>query len=128
MSKLQPVQFHDIDDFLAFLPKDQYQIVQALRHLILETIPGVTEKLTYNVPFYYLKKRFCYIWPGVVPWSGVNEGVTIGFTFGYRLKDEYGYLDKGNRKEVYTKTYYTLKEVNQELLKDFLFQSVDLLT
>jgi hypothetical protein len=57
---------------------------------------------------------------------GRHKGVQLGFTKGYLMQDENNYLEKGSRKEVYIKTYHSLKELNEDIIKDFLFQAVEL--
>ena len=53
MSKIQPIKFNSLDDFLSYLPEDELKIVQFLRQIIANCIPDYKEKLAYNVPFYY---------------------------------------------------------------------------
>jgi len=79
MNKFQPIDFQDLDDLYAFLPEDQLKMVKALRALVYDCIPEIKEKLSYNVPFFRLKKTICYIWPGAVPWGKVSEVVVIDF-------------------------------------------------
>jgi uncharacterized protein YdhG (YjbR/CyaY superfamily) len=75
MNKFQNVNFRSIADFFDHLPSDEALIVVQLRDLIKATLPEVTEKLSYNVPFYKRHKNICYLWPGAVPWGNVKEGV-----------------------------------------------------
>jgi hypothetical protein len=47
------------------------------------------------------------IFQKTVPWGKVKkEGVLLGFVKGHLLRDEMGYLEKGDRKQVYTKTFH----------------------
>ncbi|MBK7172877.1 MAG: DUF1801 domain-containing protein [Bacteroidales bacterium] len=125
MNKFQPVKFRNIDEFLDYLPDEEREIVVFLRQIILESLPECREKLAYNVPFYYKKSRICFIWPPSVPWGNVNiKGVQLGFCNGYLLKDEDGYLEKGNRKQVYWKEYNSIIQVDPDLLREFLFEAL----
>ena len=127
MNKIQPVKFNSIDDFLSFLPEDELKIVNFLRDLILSCIPFCTEKLSYNVPYYYLNKRILFIWPSSVPWGKVDKGgVMIGFCKGYLLDDELGYLEGRDKKEIRSKTFYTNNEIDIDLLKTYIFSAVEL--
>ena len=124
MSKMQPVDFHDVEDFLSFLPKNEREIVLRLRQIIFECIPDAEEKLAYNVPFYYRHSRIGYIWPSSVPWGKVSHaGVHLGFEHGNLLKDETGYLNRGKRKQIYWKDFHSVKEIDVDLLKSFLFEA-----
>ena len=106
MNKFQPIKFSSIEDFLDYLTPYELEIVLMLRDLIKTSIPNVKEKLSYNVPFYSLHKRICFIWPASVPWGKVEKnGVILGFSNGNLLPDPEGFLEKGTRKQVYTKTF-----------------------
>jgi hypothetical protein len=125
--QMQNVSFASVGEFLDYLPAEQLQIVETLRELVHDSIPGVKEKLSYNVPFYRKNYSICFIWPGSVGWGGVTrEGVRLGFNYGSLLKDEAAYLDKGTRKHVYWKDYYNLAEVEEHLLRSFLYEAAAL--
>ena len=119
----QPFDFRNVTDFLDYLPDQELAIVECLRDLVLECIPDCTEKLAYNVPFYYRYSRICFIWPGAVPWGTIKSGVEIGFCKGHLLPDS-SYLQAGNRKEVYIKTFQTIKEVNVPVIRQLLYEAV----
>jgi len=124
---MQEVDFKDISEFLEFLPAEEKVIVEALRAALLEWIPEVKEKLSYNVPFYTCRKRICFIWPASVKWGGVkSNGVRLGFTSGYMLNDDIQFLDKENRKQVYWKDFFTLEEINFDLVKSYVMDAVQL--
>ncbi len=124
MNKFQNVSFKNIHELLSYLPDEELRIVEPLRELALECIPGVKEKLAYNVPFYYRYSRICYIWPACVPWGGGDKkGVQFGFCKGNLLSDP-SYLDIGTRKEVFTKTFNSTKEIDWERLRQLLFEAV----
>lgn len=65
----------------------------AVRDLIIDKIPGVTEKLSYGIPFYYLKGHFCYLNP-------LKIGLDLCFMDGIYLEDPYSVLTGGKRKRV----------------------------
>ena len=107
MSKMQNVRFNNIDDFLAFLPDDELKLVEYLRRLVFRCVPDVSEKLSFNVPYYKRHRNICFIWPASVLWGKKKtyDGVRFGFTNGCLLADEAGYLEKGKRKQVYWKDF-----------------------
>lgn len=125
MSKIQPVKFETIDDFLEYLPIHEKKIVDILRELILECIPDCVEKLSYNVPYYYRHSRICFIWPSSVPWGNVKlNGVQLGFCNGNLLNNDINYLEKGNRKQVYIKTFTDSKQIDKHLISSYLFDAI----
>jgi hypothetical protein len=119
----QPMAFKSIPEFLHYLPEDQLQMVEALRNLVLECIPDGTEKLAYNVPFYYRYSRICFIWPAAVPWGAVKSGVQIGFCKGSLLSDT-SYLSADGRRSVFVKRFDSLKEIDTGRLRTLLYEAV----
>jgi hypothetical protein len=121
MNKIQKLSFREVYDFLDYLEGKERTITGELRRIIFASIPDVTEKLAYNVPFYYRHKRICYIWPASVPWGGLkeNEGVALGFCQGARMTHD-GYLTTGSRKNVAVKVFKSLKDIDDMLLSDLL--------
>lgn len=126
MNKIQPTKFNGIGEFLDFLPSDELKIVEHLRNIIFEALPECTEKLAYNVPYYYLHSRVCFVWPASVPWGGIKSGVALGFCQGHLLSDEINYLHKGNRKQVFSKTFTSGQEIDPYLLKSYLFEAKEI--
>lgn len=125
MSFQNGIKFQSMVEFWEYLPTDERILVDALREIILKTLPATCkEKLTYNVPFYYGKRRICLIWPSSVPWGGFKSGVLFGFCYGNRLIDADGYLTHGTNKQVYYKIFQSVKEINRtavtRLLKEAL--------
>lgn len=124
-NKMQNVNFGSIEEFLDFLPEDELKMVELIRKIIFNCLPDVSEKLSYNVPFYKRHKRIFFIWPASVLWGKKKtyEGVRLGFTNGYLMNDENGYLDKGDRKQVYFKDFSSIKEIDVDLLKSFIYDA-----
>ena len=126
MSKMQNVSFKNVGEFLDFLPDEERGIVDYLQEIIIECIPECKEKLSYNVPYYSKHSRICFIWPASVPWGNVKmNGVQLGFCKGYLLQDDINYLEKGNRKQVYSKVFFDIKEIDVDLLRVYLFDAVE---
>ncbi len=124
--KMQNVSFKTIDEFLGFLPENELAIVEVLRELILEAIPEVREKLTYNVPYYSGKKKICFIWPGAVFWGSKRtyDEVRLGFVHGHLMHDDINYLEKEGRKQVYYKSFSHVDEIGEDILRAYLMDAV----
>lgn len=107
------------------LPEKERIIADILRQIILETLPSnCKEKLAYNVPFFYGKKRICLIWPATIPRGGIKKGVLLGFCQGYRLQDPDHYLEKGTNKQVFYKVFISPEEINEQAIKKLLWDAV----
>ncbi len=117
MSFQNGIKFQSFVEFWEYLPKEERIITDVLREIILNTLPSITkEKLTYNVPFYYGKRRICMIWPASVPWGGIKNGVLLGFSYGFKIKDADAYLTHGTNKQVYYKIYHSTDEINSKAI------------
>lgn len=126
MNAIQKVKFHSVDEFLEYLPDHERKIVDCLRAIILDCLTEGKEKLAYNVPYYYQFSRVCFIWPASVPWGNVTaNGVIVGFCNGHVMRDELNYLEKGNRKQVYVKTFTAVSEIDRNLVRTYLFEALD---
>ena len=121
------VNFESIEDFLDFLPGHERLLVENLREIVLECLPGVKEKLSYGVPYYYGKRRICFIWPSSVTWGNVRKnGVMIGFCYGQLIDDDRTYLDKEGRNTIATRTFIHPDEINENVLRDYLFKAFEI--
>ena len=124
---MQNVSFRSISEMLEFLPEDQLEMGQHLRELVFETVPGIKERLSFNVPFFRIRKGICFIWPGAVSWgSKTREGVEFGFNYGNLLADEAGYLERGNRKQVFSKRFFSTNDINDEILREYLLEAAEI--
>lgn len=108
------------------MSEEELEITEYLREIIFKEIPDCNEKLAYNVPFYYRHSRVCYIWPSSIPWGGIDSGVALGFCKGYLLSDEISYLEKKDRKEIRTKTFSSVEQIDPELLRSYLLEAKEI--
>lgn len=49
-----------VDDFVAALPEEKRNIVNALREIIRDAVPGVVETIRWGMPVFARKKLICY--------------------------------------------------------------------
>ena len=125
--KFQTVKFDSVEDFLEYLPQYERKIVDVLRSILLDCIPDCTEKLSYNVPYYYRHSRICFIWPSSIPWGHVKlNGVQLGFCRGYLMNDDLNFLEKSNRKQVFIKTFQEVKDIDPDLVRTYIYEAVEL--
>ena len=114
-------------EFWEWLPENERLIVDVLRQIIIEHLPkACKEKLTYNVPFYYGKKRICLLWPASVPCGGFSTGVFLGFSQGNKLKDPFHYLSHGTNKKVYYKIFNSVNEIDERAIVSLLEEAVEI--
>jgi len=126
MNKFQKISFRSFGDFYDFLPPEEQELVDFLRDIILESEPDLSEKLAYNVPFYYYHRRICYIWPSAIPWGGLEpgSGVALGFTKGRQLAGDY--LSGGNGKDVRYRLFRQVQEIDPLLVRSLVREAIEL--
>jgi hypothetical protein len=125
MSYQNGIKFQSFVEFWEYLPENERIITDVLRQIVLANLPdGCKEKLTYNVPYYYGKRRICLIWPGSVPWGGIMEGVFFGFCYGNRLEDSGRYLTHGTNKQVFYKIYKSVDEIDEIAITSLLNEAL----
>jgi hypothetical protein len=121
------VKFQSFVEFWDYLPENERIIVDVLRQIVLTHLPlTFNEKLSYNVPYYYGKKRVCLIWPASVKGGGIKSGVLLGFSQGYRLADPDNYLKHGTNKQVYYKIYQSADEIDELPIANLLNEAVEI--
>ena len=113
-----------MEEFLISLPKNEQEITIRLRKTVFKAAPELKEKFSYGVPFYYGKKRVCFIWPSSAPYGKQNNTVQFGFCRGNLLSDERKTLEKETRKQVYMITYSSPKQIQEKILKELIEEAM----
>ncbi len=127
MSFQNGIKIRSLVEFWEYLPGDERIIVDVLRQIVLENLPTYCkEKLTYNVPYYYGKRRICMIWPASIPWGGFSKGVLFGFSQGNKLNDANCFLTHGTNKQVYYKIFHSINEIDANAIISLLKEAIEL--
>lgn len=123
----KPPKFHSLLEFWEYLPDHERIITDILRQTIIQHLPkDHKEKLAFNVPCFYIKKRICIIWPASIPGGGVKQGVLLGFSQGYKLKDKHHYLEHGTNKRIYYKIILSLDDIDEKAIVSLLKEAIKL--
>lgn len=70
----------DVDEYIAKQKPELRRIVKALRDLVKQAAPNLSEQLKWEVPWYVGKGNVCYI-------AAMTSWVNLGFSRGTELKD-----------------------------------------
>lgn len=95
-----------VPGFISSYDAPQSEIMTILRARIHDLGPHVQEKISYKIPFFHFYGPLCYLSPK-------SEGVDLAFTKGHQLEDESGLLQSGGRKQVASRTFYSVAEVEE---------------
>lgn len=113
-------KIHSLVQLYQLITEEERIITDVLRQIILDTLPGCKEKLSYNVPFFYNNRSICLVWPASVPRGGIKKGVLLAFWYGYKLQDADNYLTKGTNKQIFYKIFYTADDIDEAPLVKIL--------
>ena len=112
-------------DLFAILPLEERIIVDVLREIIRESLPpNCSEKISYNVPFFYGNRGICIIWPSTIPRGGIKKGVLLGFWYGNRLNDIDNFLTHGTNKQIFYKIYMTPEQIDDKPIRKLLAEAL----
>ncbi len=87
-------------------------------HELLSSIPGVNSRISYNIPFYYRKKRICYLNPVK------GDGVELAFIQGRKLSNSQGLLEDKERKQIAGVTFYSISEIPYHQLSEIIQEAI----
>ncbi|HEY1115111.1 MAG TPA: DUF1801 domain-containing protein [Chitinophagaceae bacterium] len=93
-------------------PPKQRQIMEVLRQLVHDSVPGVQEEFKWGRPVFRSGKDFAYL-------KTAKAYVTLGFFKFDRLRDEHGRLE-GTGKDMRHIKLKTVQDMDGELLKEWL--------
>ena len=119
------VKIRSLLQLFEVLPEEERIIVDVLRQIILENLPGrCNEKISYSVPYFYGKKGICIIWPASIPRGGIKEGVLLGFWYGNKLNDVDNYLIHGTNKQIFYKIFRKAEEIDEAAIVKLLREAI----
>ena len=84
-----------VSSYIQNQPAKARVLMQTLRNRIVESMPYCDEKVTYDIPFFYYKRRMCYLYLS----KKKKDVVLLGFCQGAQLSNEQGLL-VGNGKVI----------------------------
>lgn len=108
-----------VDDYILSKDEETKQLIFLLRDIILSTSTEITERLSFNCPFYHYNGMLCYI-------SIEKKVVYVGFCRGVLLKEKYPVLEIKNRKLIASISYKSMDEVDVDIIQNILIDSMQL--
>lgn len=100
---------NEVESFIYKYEGQEKEIMLTLYNLMSD-FPGVTSRLTFNLPFFYRKSWICYLYPVK------KGGIELVFTRGNELSDEGGLLNARGRKLVKGVIFKTTADIPAESL------------
>ena len=87
-------------------------------HTLLTEELNLQDKIRFKIPFYYGRSWICYLNPTK------DNKVEFAFTRGNELSNAQGLLESKGRKQVYSITFETLKDVPKEVVYEVLQEAI----
>ncbi|MCM4158905.1 DUF1801 domain-containing protein [Antarcticibacterium flavum] len=100
-----------VTDYINEASEEQQRIMQRVRELIKETVPGSTEEFKWSRPVFRKEKDFAYL-------KRAKKYVTLGFFNFEKLKDEDNRLE-GTGKDMRHVKLTTLNDLDIDLFKEW---------
>ena len=105
-----------VEIFILDQPEKLKPVLKKLRGIILSASPFLEEKLVYNIPFFYGKKRIFYLNPQ-------ETWVDIGFCDGHLLAEN-PILETKERTLVKTIRYHSFNEIKEDDLLPIIHEAI----
>lgn len=120
------LRFVTVQECLNFLPANERELTEQLRELLMQEAPELHERISFNVPFYKVRKDICFLWPASVLWGKKKtyEGVRLGFSYGNLLPSAKGYLHSGDRKQVQWRDLTELTLADEGAIRKLLREAI----
>ncbi|MGE0587063.1 MAG: DUF1801 domain-containing protein [Cyclobacteriaceae bacterium] len=114
----------DVDEFVASLPRSERVITQTLRNIIMDSDPRITEKLSYGVPYFSIRRRICFVWPASAPYGPRDGKVSLGLCYGYLISDHDGLLQMDGRTQVSVARFSALSEIDERKINEIMQEAI----
>ncbi|MEO1436430.1 MAG: DUF1801 domain-containing protein [Bacteroidota bacterium] len=108
-----------VEGFIIDLPENQREIMWFLHEMLL-TFPRVRPRIKYNIPFYEVRKSFCYLNP-----IG-KEAIELAFTRGVEIMDKTNYLKANGRTRVKGILFERIVDIDEVLLRSLIREAISL--
>lgn len=107
-----------INKYIDELPEWSKEICSKLRSIIMSVSPHIQEDWKWNHPAYYCNGMLCGIW-------AFKNYVTLTFFQGALINDHYSVLSS-NPDNLHNRhiKYSDVSQINEEIIKDYLMQSI----
>lgn len=107
----------EVEDFIYQYEDDQREVMLFLHNWLTVDL-NLTEKIRFEIPFYYGKSWICYLNPTK------NGNIEFAFVRGNELSNEQGLLDNKGRKQVFSVELKKVKEIPQQALNEIIQEAI----
>jgi hypothetical protein len=94
-------------------------IYRRIHNIILDAAPSIEMRLRFGIPFYDFLGWMCYMKS-----DRKGNGVYIAFIRGFELSNEQGLLEANGRTQIKSITYFDVKEIKEEPLREIIHEAL----
>lgn len=102
-----------VDEYIDGLPEHKRIICSLIRDMLPGLVPGIREKLSFRIPFYYYFGMFLYL-------NETREGIDLGFCRGKDLVSAFPQLQLKQRAMVATVSIREKKDIARLELRQLI--------
>jgi hypothetical protein len=107
----------EVEDFIYQFEDNQREIMLYF-HKLLTLELNLTDKIRFDVPFYYGKSWICYLNPIK------DTKIEFAFVRGNELSNEQGILTNKGRKQVYSIEFQKISEIPISLINEVIQEAI----
>lgn len=113
------MRYKTVDDYIDSQNEEYIELILPVRNFICCKFPELEERISYNVPFYYLNGPLCYISPN-------KEGIYLGFTNGFKINEfPYDLVAEGRKQIKIFKIPFN-HSINFDILEEIMRFAIQL--
>ncbi|MDX1363386.1 MAG: DUF1801 domain-containing protein [Arenibacter latericius] len=107
----------EVEEFIYQFEDDQRKMMLFLHNWLTKDLT-LTEKMRFNIPFYFGKSWICYLNP-------TKKGkIEFAFVRGNELSNEQGLLDSKGRKQVYSIEFEKINDIPKQALNEIIQEAI----
>jgi len=106
-----------VENFIYQYEEGQREVMLFIHNWLTADL-NLTDKIRFDIPFYYGKSWICYLNPMK------NGTVEFAFVRGNELSNEQGLLDNKGRKQVYSSEFTSVKEIPKQTLNEIIQEAL----
>lgn len=107
-----------VDLYIDALNENEERIVEKIRMMLFELVPGIEERFSFRLPFYHYYGMFCYI-------NKVKEGIEFNLCRGKDLLMAFPELNRKNRATIAGITICSSKQMNIQQLRELILSAAE---
>lgn len=106
-----------VEDFIYQFEGSQSEVMLYFHNLLTNDL-NLTEKMRFNIPFYYGRSWICYLNPLK------NGKIELAFVRGNELSNEQGILDNKGRKQVYSIEFEKMSDIPYQEINEIIHEAI----